>query len=310
MKKRKEQEIRIGEVYVLTNLKNGKEYVGKGVSVNGKGGATRRWGAHIRDARPGKSDLPIHRAIRKYGTHNFSAEVIWCGPEFKACEKEIYFIDKRRTMTPSGYNLTVGGEGQRASKALRKQMSATRKRYFEEHPEAREQIRRQVLAQIESGMECSKKFMYANIGRVYSKVERRVMVKRGKARGIPPECIEAAIKANTGITRSLEQREAHGEFVSDWWTVKSNRTRIMKSLKIAGLKRRGVKRDPEASARAAEKNRGKKRTREQCARISAAAIKRNARPGFKESVSAGLKRYFENPENREKNRQAQLAKFK
>lgn len=56
-------------VYLVTNIENGKRYVGKT-----KGSLAERWYNHVKDARAG-SPYAIHRAIRKHGKQAFTREV-------------------------------------------------------------------------------------------------------------------------------------------------------------------------------------------------------------------------------------------
>lgn len=87
-------------LYVITNRLNGKRYVG--VTNN----TERRWRQHAR------ADSYIGSAIRKYGTNNFSFQVI---EEFSsrelAYEAEILYIKQHNLKGLAGYNLTNGGGG-------------------------------------------------------------------------------------------------------------------------------------------------------------------------------------------------------
>ena len=96
-----------GYVYLITNLVNGKKYVGcTKVSVE------RRWVQHRSAAMKG-STFAIHAAIRKYGFQNFSIVII--ETVFGTCKDlkvaEIRHIKAHDCVSPRGYNLTEGGEG-------------------------------------------------------------------------------------------------------------------------------------------------------------------------------------------------------
>lgn len=92
-------------VYKITNLVNGKIYIGK---TNDLG---RRWKEHLKHAKANKP-YPIHRAISKYGSNNFSKEILEAySDEQNALQGEINFISKYRSNNKEiGYNLTIGGE--------------------------------------------------------------------------------------------------------------------------------------------------------------------------------------------------------
>lgn len=89
-------------IYKITNLVNGKMYVGQ-TAFN----LQYRLKQHFHDAKRGKQ-RPLCRAIRKYGEENFSIELI---EETKfLAEREIYWIQELNTYK-KGYNATKGGEG-------------------------------------------------------------------------------------------------------------------------------------------------------------------------------------------------------
>lgn len=96
-----------GYIYKITNLINGKIYVGRtGSSV------LSRFGAHKRRARFGDS-THLYRAIRKYGEENFTVEEICVCFDAEAtvlAEMELiaaYQANNREI----GYNMSDGGDG-------------------------------------------------------------------------------------------------------------------------------------------------------------------------------------------------------
>jgi group I intron endonuclease len=96
-----------GYVYLITNLVNGKKYVGCTIAP-----IKRRWGEHLSVARRGGRG-PLHAAIRKYGPNSFTIEAVRTilGTHDDLMSAEIRCIASYGTLSPSGYNLTAGGEG-------------------------------------------------------------------------------------------------------------------------------------------------------------------------------------------------------
>ena len=95
-------------IYLVTNLLNGKRYVGQTRLM-----LERRWKQHLRDARNGSTTL-IGRAIRKYSAHVFSVSVLCaCSSqeELDAREQEYISILGTHSSKGKGYNLTAGGFG-------------------------------------------------------------------------------------------------------------------------------------------------------------------------------------------------------
>jgi len=96
-------------VYKITNLVNGKLYVGKTDNIR------KRWNGHKTAARrQDPNDFTIlHRAMRKYGFDNFKIERLseHMGEEVALAE-EVRMIAELNTRDRSiGYNMTEGGDG-------------------------------------------------------------------------------------------------------------------------------------------------------------------------------------------------------
>lgn len=101
-------------IYKITNLINGKMYVGKTSNT-----IEERWREHVSDSHKERCEKrPLYDAFNKYGIDNFQIEQI---EEIKnddiACEKEIYWINELRTYIGfedcNGYNATLGGDSKR-----------------------------------------------------------------------------------------------------------------------------------------------------------------------------------------------------
>lgn len=96
----------MGYIYKITNLINGKMYVGqtrRTVDV--------RWGEHIEhsfQSYANDHNTPLHCAIRKYGSENFSVETIEECDDSLLFDRETYWITELGTLG-DGYNLIVGG---------------------------------------------------------------------------------------------------------------------------------------------------------------------------------------------------------
>lgn len=98
-------------IYKITNLVNGKIYVGLT-----KKDLDARWVWHQKDARNNQSkssyNRALMRAIRKYGADNFCIEQIDSAPSrAKAGELEVFWIRELKAKGKGGYNMTDGGEG-------------------------------------------------------------------------------------------------------------------------------------------------------------------------------------------------------
>ena len=97
----------IGRIYLIKNLVNGKGYVGQTTKP-----VLSRFNEHKYKANGG-SDLPLHKAFRKYGLDCFViGELTSCdGSQLNDLER--HYIKTFETYAPTGhgYNLTEGGDG-------------------------------------------------------------------------------------------------------------------------------------------------------------------------------------------------------
>ena len=96
-------------IYLITNLINGKLYVG----ITEKK-IESRFAQHVKSSFKEKPKCMLHNAIKKYGVENFSFELIEDDIPFeKGPEKERYYIKKYNSYYKykKGYNMTFGGKG-------------------------------------------------------------------------------------------------------------------------------------------------------------------------------------------------------
>ena len=105
-------------VYKITNLLNGKVYVGQTQRT-----LDERINEHLHGS------LYIDRIMQKYGRENFKDEIIEkCSTLEELNEREIFWIAKFNCKFPNGYNFTDGGnqglKGYTWSKESRAKMSA------------------------------------------------------------------------------------------------------------------------------------------------------------------------------------------
>ena len=87
-------------IYKITNLCNGKVYVGQSVDIQS------RWRRH----KTCTSDYALYRAFRKYGLENFQFDVIEECDVDQLDERETYWINYYDSFF-NGYNETLGGGG-------------------------------------------------------------------------------------------------------------------------------------------------------------------------------------------------------
>lgn len=135
-----DQSMRHCEIYKITNLTNGKLYVGQAVShiLNHKRyrpyGSEGRFRCHISEAFSAKKNQShyLNNAIRKYGVANFEVERLECCEIVNADERETQYIKDLNSLYPNGYNLKNGGTTFIHCDESKKRVSDGVARYFKD----------------------------------------------------------------------------------------------------------------------------------------------------------------------------------
>ena len=96
----------MGYIYCITNLINGKQYVGKTTNT-----IEERFKEHCRDSRKERCNKrPLYDAMNKYGIENFIVEELCECDNEELSSYETQYIEKYNTYS-KGYNATKGGDG-------------------------------------------------------------------------------------------------------------------------------------------------------------------------------------------------------
>jgi group I intron endonuclease len=120
----------MGAIYCITNLVNGKQYVGQTKKT-----PEERFKQHLGDAKAGVPGL--HGAIAKHGFVAFTVSLVESVTDDQLDERERFWIASYGTFG-GGYNLTTGGEGgYKRSPESRAYTSKMTKLAFERDPTLR-----------------------------------------------------------------------------------------------------------------------------------------------------------------------------
>ena len=96
----------MGYIYCITNLINGKQYIGKTTYS-----VTKRFKEHCKDFKRERCEKrPLYDAMNKYGIENFVVEQLCECANDELSSYEIQYIKKYNTYY-KGYNATKGGDG-------------------------------------------------------------------------------------------------------------------------------------------------------------------------------------------------------
>lgn len=230
-----------GCIYSLTNLINGKRYVGQHKNVLTV--ESIRWRSHVYAALRGSVKMYITRAIHYYGYENFVSKIIWRGPVSKLNEKETYYIKKLHTFIddPLGdhsYNLTTGGEQlKEISKRTKARISAGQvRRYLD--PIAHEKTRAAAILRYEDLAEREKTSM-RNLQR-FADPKEGAKISAGQLRRYKDSAAhEKSSQATKKVwaAMSAAERTARGSLTAQAWARMSDAKRIKRGkLMSIGLR--------------------------------------------------------------------------
>lgn len=113
------------QIYCITNVINGKRYVGQTKNLK------RRMKQHFTEA-PRQCDHPMARAVRKYGRESFTIIVIEECDDSSVDQRERFWIVEYKTNDSNfGYNCDEGGNACKTLSAeTRRKISESRKRWY------------------------------------------------------------------------------------------------------------------------------------------------------------------------------------
>ena len=89
-------------IYKITNLINGKNYIGQSIHIE------QRWLEHCRNS----TKSLIGQAIKKYGKENFSFQILEECNQNDLNKKESFYIQQYNSISPNGYNIVLESESQ------------------------------------------------------------------------------------------------------------------------------------------------------------------------------------------------------
>jgi group I intron endonuclease len=147
-------------IYQFTNNKSGKIYIGQTVDYK------KRIRDHKFNYHKEIKNTPFYNALRKYGWENFSITIIEECSEELLNEKEIYWIEEKKSLFPNGYNLLEGGNQAKHSDTTKQKISEARKgmKFSESHIE---NLRKSHLGYV-MPEEQKRKISESNKGKIFS----------------------------------------------------------------------------------------------------------------------------------------------
>jgi len=97
---------RTGSIYIIECICSEKVYIGQTLRSN----VADRWKEHLKTASQKENQLPLYRALRKFGVENFIFRVLETDiPQEFLDKKEQEYITEYNSFK-EGYNCTEGGD--------------------------------------------------------------------------------------------------------------------------------------------------------------------------------------------------------
>ena len=113
----------MGYIYSITNLVNGKRYIGQSLSHD----IYDRWKSHLKN---GSNCRYLKNAFNKYGRKNFKFQVIIICFDSDCDRYEKEYMDRFNTLVPGGYNLREAGNNGLQNEETKNKISRTVKEYY------------------------------------------------------------------------------------------------------------------------------------------------------------------------------------
>lgn len=193
-----------GIVYKITNLVNGKSYIGQ---------TTLKLSKRIAGHRNSKK-ATMYKVFKKYGEENLKKEILCCSLNIEYLDwLEEFLIASHNTLQPEGYNLHSGGSSRRGFKLSEETKIRISKRLIGNKynlGKKRTKEQRQEQSRRLKGRKFSKqhrdKIAEANRKRVLTEEQKEHLrrINTGKKRSF--EAIEKTRIANTGKKRTKETK--------------------------------------------------------------------------------------------------------
>lgn len=178
-------------IYMATNIKNGKKYIGQTV---GDLAARRR--QHKSNAKKGRKGC-FHSAIRKYGIERLAWTILYYAKSIEELNAmEEYYIAAYETRVPKGYNIMYGGDNKRHSLATKEKIRAIKK--GDKNP----------LFGRKYSAEHRKKIGDGNRGKVMSVTSRLKMSCAKKGKKLSAEHCRALSGRSPSVETRMKQRAA------------------------------------------------------------------------------------------------------
>lgn len=185
-------------IYKITNLVNGKMYIGKHKTKN------------LDDGYMGSGHL-IKRAVQKYGVNNFRKEwLMFCEDEEEMNYMELVYVDETWVLRNDTYNLTLGGNGG----LIEGQHSPRKGVHISD--ETRMKLRKANIGKKHS-YETKKKMSISHKGKHFSQEHNEKIRNWHIGRKASQELRDKLSKAHVGKKMSMKTRMKLSESIRRYW---------------------------------------------------------------------------------------------
>lgn len=169
---------KISGIYKISNLQNGKVYIGQSVDINA------RWSNHRSELKRNKhGNLFLQRSWNKYGEQSFEFSIIERDSQENLNERETYWCNffKETLGKDKVYNLGHTGIKSTMSENQRHLISNSKKEFYKNHPEALKQMSVERSGKMNPmyGVSGAK---HPRFGKTHTEEVRKIMSEKAKGR--------------------------------------------------------------------------------------------------------------------------------
>lgn len=182
--------MKISGIYVLTHIATGRKYVGQSVDVESR----------YRQHKKAHANTKIAHAIKKYGVSAFSFDVVDRCSREDLNQREKFWIEHFKCLSPDGFNLKTGGDAVALSDETKAKIAAANRKRI-----VSDETRKKMSDYAKSrSPETRKKISVGRSGIKHSEEAKAKIAAASKRNAI--FVIPALAEINRGTKRSIETR--------------------------------------------------------------------------------------------------------
>ncbi len=203
----------MGFIYIITNLINGKQYVGQTIQSD----IYKRWNSH-KNLKHKTVGQILYNAYQKYGINNFTYKIICICFNEDTNKYEEEYIKKYNTIYPNGYNLLPGGNNRTHNEYTKKLIS--KNLLGSNNPNFGKKLSEDKIKKMSERMKGKNNHRY---GKKYTNIEIQKRLNLYKDNPEIGKKISNSLKEyyknNQGTAKKVEQYDLQGNLINTFYSI-------------------------------------------------------------------------------------------